>query len=99
MYQRRPDLTLNYGLSESIFIEIDTDLFDKKRNIIIGVIYRPPDQDIKLFNDDVNELFNNLEREHKYCYLMVDYNLNLLNCSKHTETISFIDMPIAFCHL
>ena len=41
LYQRRSDITLNNGLSESIFIEIDKDLFNKNRNIIIGVIYRP----------------------------------------------------------
>ena len=82
LYQRRPDITLNNGLSEYIFIEIDKDLFNKNRNIIIGVIYRPPNTDLELFNDDINELLDNLEREHKYCYLIGDYNIYLLNYSK-----------------
>ena len=86
-------------MSESIFIEIDKDLFNQNQNIIIGVIYRPPNTDLELFNDDINELLDNLEREHKYCYLMGDYNINLLNYSKHAETTSFIDILHAHCFL
>ena len=38
LYQIRSDLTLNNEFSESIFLEIDKDLFNKNRNIIIWVI-------------------------------------------------------------
>ena len=41
------DLCFQNGVSETLFIEIDKDQFLKKQNIIIGVIYRPPDTDIK----------------------------------------------------
>ena len=99
LYQIRSDLTLNNECSESIFIEIDKDLFNKNRNIIIGVIYRPPNTDLKLFNDDINELLDTLERGHKYCYLMGDYNINLLNYNKHAETTSFIDIMYAHSFL
>ena len=95
LYQIRSDLALNNEFSESFFIEIDKDLFNKNRNVIIGVIYRPPNTDLKLFNDDINELLDTLEREHKYCYLTGDYNINLLNYSKHAETTSFIDILYA----
>ena len=95
VYQIRPDLSLSNGSSESIFIEVDKDLFKKDKNIIIGVIYRPPNTDLKLFNDDINELLDSLEREHKYCYLMGDYNINLLNYGKHSESTSFIDILYA----
>ena len=33
---------------ESLFIEIDKKQFGKQHNIIVGVIYRPPDTDIKV---------------------------------------------------
>ena len=99
LYQIRSDLTLNNEFSESIFIEIDKDLFTKNRNIIIGVIYRPPNADLKLFNDDINELLDTLEREHKYCYLVGIYDINLLNYSKHAETTSFIDILYAHSFL
>ena len=62
VYQLRPDLTLSNGSSESIFIEVNKDLFQKDKNIIIGVIHRPPNTDLKLFNGDINELLDSIER-------------------------------------
>ena len=91
-YQRRSDLTVDHELFESIFVEIDKDLFHKNRNILIGVIYRPPNTDLKLFNESIKELLDTIGKEHKYCYLMGDYNINLLNYDKHTGTTSFVDM-------
>ena len=98
LYLIRYDLTLN-EFSESIFIKINIDLFNKNPNIIIGVIYRPSNTDIKLFNDDINELLDTPKREHKYCYRLGDYNINLLNYSKHAETTSFMDTLYAHSFL
>ena len=91
-YQKRPDLIPEHKLYESIFVEIGKDVFHKNRNIIIGVIYRPPDTDLKLFNDSINDLLDTLSRERKYCYLMGDFNVNFLNFDKHAETTFFVDM-------
>ena len=92
IYQERPDLTQDNNLYESIFVEIDKDVFHKNRNIIIGVIYRPPDTDLGMFNENITDLFDTLGRERKYCYLMGDFNINLLNFDKHAETTSFVDL-------
>ena len=91
-YQIRPDLIPEHKLFEATFVEIDKDVFHKNRNIITGVIYRPPDTDLKLFNDNFYDLLDTLGRERKYCYLMGDFNINLLNIDKHAETTSFVDM-------
>ena len=40
-YEIRPDIFLSDGISESIFVEVDKDIFQRGKNIIIGVIYRP----------------------------------------------------------
>ena len=37
-YQTRPDIFLNDDIFESVFIEIDKDIFQRGKNIIIGVI-------------------------------------------------------------
>ena len=91
-YQRRPDLIPEHKLYEATFVEIDEDVFHKNRNIIIGVIYQLPDTDPKLFNDSFNDLLDTLGRERKYCYLIGDFHINLLNFDKHAETTSFVDM-------
>ena len=91
-YQKGPDLIPEHKLYEYVFVEIDKDVFYKNRNIIIGVIYRSQDTDLKLFNDNIGDLLDTLGRERKYCYLMGDFNINLLNFDKHAETTSFVDM-------
>ena len=40
----------------------------------------------------MNELLNALKKENIFCYLMGDYNINLLNYGKHVETNEFVDM-------
>ena len=49
------------------------------RNVLIGVIYRPPNQDILLFNEKLNNIMNDVRMENKICYLLGDYNINILN--------------------
>ena len=75
------------------FIEIDKDIFYNEKNVIIGVIYtrRPPGTDLEIFNEQISELLNKIKNENKFCYLMGDYNVNLLNYGKHRETTDFVD--------
>ena len=81
--------------SESIFIEMDNDLFQKDKTILIGVIHRTPNTNLKLFNDDKSEFCDSHEREHEYCYLMGDYDINIFNYGKHAESTSYIDILCA----
>ena len=59
-----------------MFIEIRK---PRGRNIIVGVIYRPPDRNLDLFLQQFNELMSKISRENKICYIMGDFNLNLMN--------------------
>ena len=72
-----------YDVLESIFIEIDKHVFNKNSNIVIGVIYRPPNTDIYCYNESLNIILEKLKNENKLCFLMDDYNINLLNSEKH----------------
>ena len=77
---------------ESLFIEIDKDVFKSSNNIIIGVVYRPPNTDIDAFNDHMSNIVSILKTERKSCYLLGDFNLNLLNADTHNDTQGFIDL-------
>ena len=44
---------------------------------IVGVIYRPPNGDLKIFNQDFELLLSKLPD--KNCYILGDYNINLLD--------------------
>ena len=50
-YKRRADLDIINDNIEAIFIEIRSEEFDTNKNIIIGVIYRPPNTDLQNFID------------------------------------------------
>ena len=90
-YQIRSNLCLAYDVSECVFIEIDKEIFTRDKNIIVGVIYRPPNSDLDAFNSSISLLLSELMQENKHCYIMGDYNINFLNYENHQRTAEFVD--------
>ena len=74
-----------------MFIEIDKSKLNVEKNIIIGVIYRPPNTDIEIFNEYLGSNLDKVGHEKKLSYIMGDYNINLLNYDSHTKTALFLD--------
>ena len=66
-YLTREDLCHQNNSIESVFIKIDNNQFEKDRNVIIGVVYRPPNSDINMFNGHVSELLTQIKSEKKIC--------------------------------
>ena len=91
-FLKRPDLEIFNEYNESIFIEIEKTVFGMEKNVIIGVIYRPPNTDINTFNDQFATIMENIKQEEKICYLMGDYDINLLNVESHGPTSDFNDI-------
>ena len=54
-------------------------------------MYRPPNTDIKEFNEIMQTLLENTKTENKVCYLMGDYNMDLLNSESHGPTSNYND--------
>ena len=71
-----------------MFIEI---VKPQGKNIVTGVIYRPPNHDADEFLTMTNELLTKISKENKICYLMGDFNLNLMNHQSHSATGEFLD--------
>ena len=90
-YRPRADLTIFEHYCESMFIEIDKSVFGSQRNMLVGVIYRPPNTDMKLFIDALKEILENVQSENKVLYLVGDYNINHLNVDSHSLTVDFND--------
>ena len=89
-FKQRNDLAFSdNSATESLFVELDR---AKEKNIIVGVIYRPPDQKVKDFLCDLDLLLDKISRENKIVYLLGDYNLNLLAHSRHQDTSKFLDL-------
>ena len=91
-FRERPDLSSFTEDFETVFIEIEKGNQLNAKNVIIGVIYRPPNQDKLSFNEKLNDIISKIRMENKICYLLGDYNINILNYSSHVHTAQFVDM-------
>ena len=81
---------------ESVFIEIDKTQLGKDKNVIIGVVYRPPNGDISLFNTYMSELLSKIKSERKYVSCLGDYNISSLNYDTHGPTQEFADLMYSY---
>ena len=73
---------------ESLFVEI---CIPRGKNIIVGTIYRPPNQNLSSFLEKFNELISIISKDNKHCYIMGDFNLDLLHYDDHAPTQEFMD--------
>ena len=82
----RPDLHIEG--SEDLFIEM---LNDKGKNVIVGVIYRPPNHNLDNFLSKLDEFLSIIAQENKEVYLMGDYNIDLLS-TENNNTLKLVSV-------
>ena len=74
---------------ESTYVEI---INPKKSNIVIDCLYKHPNMDLLDFkNNCLNQIFEIVSKEGKQVFLLVDFNINLLNCNDHQPANDFLD--------
>ena len=78
----------NVDIVESLFIEVTR---PQEKNIVVGIVYRPPNQRVDNFMSSNNGLFDKISRENKICFLMGDFNVNVMNYQHHQLTGQFLD--------
>lgn len=86
------DLTLNPKIYESVFTEI---IQQNNKNIILGCLYKPPDVDVHSFLDELKQTISKISFENKLCFIMGDFNINIINSDTHKSTNNFIDLMIS----
>ena len=75
--------------TENLFIEIER---NKSKNIVVGIVNRPPDQDTNEFNKFTDSLLSKITKnEKKPVYIMGDFSINLINEDIHVQTADFIN--------
>ena len=91
-FVKREELsTFKEGIFESICIEIQ--LCNKR--ILIGVIYRPPGNKIKEFEETFEHFLLGINREKKQCYLMGDFNIDALKIGQNTLSDNFMNQLLS----
>ena len=89
-FKQRKDIAVFDSQSiESLFIEI---MRPNQKNAIIGIIYRPSSADLSLFMDNLNSILSKFTKEQNDCYLVGDFNIDLLKYQQHTSTNDFLDV-------
>ena len=88
----RNDLEFFDSEMESLFIEVDNNVFQTSSSIIIGIVYRMPDSSIDIFNDRMTDIMNKVNKENKLFYMLGDLNIDLLKYEEHRLTSSFVDI-------
>ena len=78
---------------ESIFIEIKT---RNNGNIIVGELYRPSNANPVEFVELLHDLLSNNYFANKTCFVMGDFNLNLLNCNDNPQCQDVVKVIYSF---
>ena len=92
-FKMRDDLNFNnHDLFEALFIEVQ---IPHGKNIIAGVVYRPPNNNSDAFLAEYNKIISLISKENKLYYIMGDFNLNLLNSESHSPTGEFLDTMLS----
>ena len=84
-YKEGTDLSIfDDGIFESIFVEIETNNFEKT---LIGVIYRPPEySNIDLFNEYIQTILHKLSKTKNPTFIMGDLIIDMLIMTDTTTT-------------
>ena len=89
LFKKRFDLHTSNDNVENSFIEIK----GKKKVIILGVLYRPPNKDEKDFLKYYSNLITRMEKN-KSILLGMDHNLDLLKHHMHKNTQQFLELQM-----
>jgi len=66
-------------------------------NIICGVIYRHPNDNLDSFLEYLNSTTERIDRGSKCCAVLGDFNVDLLKIEKHQPTDDFLNTVSSFC--
>ena len=61
-YVERKDLNFSNDSIESVFVEIDKSVYSRDKNIIVASIYRTPNSDIDIFNNELELILSKIQR-------------------------------------
>ena len=72
VYSEMNDFCMITDYIECLFVKLSI----KDSSYVVGVVYRPPDSNITLFNEKMNDILSKISN--MPCYVMGDYNIDLM---------------------
>ena len=90
----RNNLSTSSADFECLWIEIHA---KSCRNIVCSVIYRHPNSNLGNFTTFLTKAIDKNSRENKFCILMGDFNINLLNYERILQLMTLLINLGVFC--
>ena len=84
-YSELTEICMVSDYIECVFVRIIYNVF----SCVIGAIYRPPNSNIIMFNEKLNDILSQVS--HMSCYIIGDYNIDLLKHGSHSQIEQFLE--------
>ena len=94
--KERKDLKFNNNNSDALTVEL---IQENAKNILLTVIYKPPNENADEFNHDLEVYLSLLSREDKISYCAGDFNFDLFKTGKHQATEDFYNNMLSHNHV
>ena len=88
-YCEHEDVSFCNEFIETLIIDVHLHNQLTKNDVVIGVINWPPDTDINSFVAIITDILSLIKADMKTCYLLGDFNINLINVSNHMCSHTF----------
>ena len=85
VYSEMTDYCMMNDHIESLFVKIS----NNGMVFVIGIVYRPPNSNVVQFTETLNDILTQVS--HMPCYIMGDYNIDLLKHELHQPTEKFLE--------
>ena len=92
-FRIREDLMPSRDDFETVFIEIQR---SNACNLIVGNVYRTPGTSTDILYSSFDSCLDKVTKEGKLCYIMGDFNLNLLSCDCHQPPDDFVNTFVSY---
>ena len=86
------NLSFNFSSFEGLFVRLELN----HSSLMLGVAYRPPNNSVKVFNDEFRLLLDHITKR-RNCILLGDFNLDLLETPNSTAIQEFQSTALSHC--
>ena len=93
LHKIREDLSLNCDDIEYLSIDM---INDHSKNIILKVVYRPPDGDLHIAETFLGKILSENTTANKTLFLAVDFNINVLDYEINKKVQNFVNLMFEF---
>ena len=84
--KNRSDLdSPDFSIYESLIVQLSP-ANGSTKDIIVGVIYKPPNTNVESFVSNFSRILDKLNKDNRPSYLLGDYNIDLLKYNNHSES-------------